>query len=90
MTRYIIRRLAWMVVVLFGVAVVTFIIAFLVPGDPARLYAGSNASPASIAIIHHQLGLDRPVYIQFVDYIDRKSTRLNSSHHRLSRMPSSA
>lgn len=71
MTRYIIRRLGWMVVVLFGVAVVTFIIAFLVPGDPARLYAGSNASPASIAIIHHQLGLDRPVYIQFADYMWR-------------------
>jgi ABC-type dipeptide/oligopeptide/nickel transport system permease component len=71
MTLYIIRRLGWMVVVLFGVAVVTFIIAFLVPGDPARLYAGSNASPASVAIIHHQLGLDRPVYVQFADYMWR-------------------
>src|SRR5712692_12050835 len=71
MKGYIIRRLLWMVVVLFGVAVVTFAIAFLVPGDPARLYAGSNASPASIAIIHHQLGLDRPVYVQFADYLWR-------------------
>ena len=60
-----------MVVVLFGVAVVTFALAFMVPGDPARLYAGTNASPAAVKIIHHQLGLDRPVYIQFFDYIWR-------------------
>jgi ABC-type dipeptide/oligopeptide/nickel transport system permease component len=71
MTAYIIRRLLWMVLVLFGVAAITFVIAFLVPGDPARLYAGTNASPKSIAIIHHQLGLDRPIYVQFADYMWR-------------------
>ncbi|HXN58792.1 MAG TPA: ABC transporter permease, partial [Candidatus Angelobacter sp.] len=71
MKGYILRRLLWMVVVLFGVAVVTFAIAFMVPGDPARLYAGTNASPAAVKIIHHQLGLDRPVYIQFFDYVWR-------------------
>ncbi|MDQ6709393.1 MAG: ABC transporter permease [Candidatus Dormibacteraeota bacterium] len=71
MTLYILRRLGWMVVVLFGVAVVTFVIAFLVPGDPARLYAGTNASPATVKIIHHQLGLDRPLLIQFGDYLWR-------------------
>jgi ABC-type dipeptide/oligopeptide/nickel transport system permease component len=71
MTVYIIRRLAWMVLVLFGVAAITFVIAFLVPGDPARLYAGTNASPAAIKIIHHQLGLDRPLWTQFGDYMWR-------------------
>src|ERR1700730_2764817 len=71
MKGYILRRLLWMVVVLFGVAVVTFAIAFMVPGDPARLYAGTNASPAAVKIIHHQLGLDRPVYTQFFDYLWR-------------------
>ncbi|MDQ6884818.1 MAG: ABC transporter permease [Candidatus Dormibacteraeota bacterium] len=71
MTLFILRRLGWMVVVLFGVAVVTFVIAFLVPGDPARLYAGTNASPATVKIIHHQLGLDRPLLIQFGDYLWR-------------------
>jgi peptide/nickel transport system permease protein len=71
MTGYVLRRLAWMVLVLFGVAAVTFAIAFLVPGDPARLYAGTNASPAAVKIIHHQLGLDRPVLIQFADYLWR-------------------
>lgn len=71
MTAYIIRRLLWMVFVLLGVAAITFVIAFLVPGDPARLYAGSNASPAAIKIIHHQLGLDRPLWTQFGDYMWR-------------------
>jgi peptide/nickel transport system permease protein len=60
-----------MVLVLFGVAAITFVIAFLVPGDPARLYAGTNASPAAIKIIHHQLGLDRPLWTQFGDYMWR-------------------
>jgi len=71
MTAYIIRRLLWMVLVLFGVSAITFVIAFLVPGDPARLYAGTNASPAAIKIIHHQLGLDRPLWTQFADYMWR-------------------
>jgi peptide/nickel transport system permease protein len=71
MTAYIVRRLLWMVLVLFGVAAITFVIAFLVPGDPARLYAGTNASPAAIKIIHHQLGLDRPLWTQFADYMWR-------------------
>lgn len=71
MTGYIARRLLWMVLVLFGVAAITFVIAFLVPGDPARLYAGTNASPAAVRIIHHQLGLDRPLYVQFLDYLWR-------------------
>jgi ABC-type dipeptide/oligopeptide/nickel transport system permease component len=71
MTGYIIRRLIWMILVLFGVAAITFVIAFLVPGDPARLYAGTNASPAAVKIIHHQLGLDRPLLAQFVDYLWR-------------------
>jgi len=71
MTVYIIRRILWMVLVLFGVAAITFVIAFLVPGDPARLYAGTNASPAAIKIIHHQLGLDRPLWTQFGEYMWR-------------------
>lgn len=71
MTAYIFRRLLWMVLVLFGVAAITFVIAFMVPGDPARLYAGTNASPRAVAIIHHQLGLDRPIYVQFADYMWR-------------------
>src|SRR3981081_3922400 len=71
MTAYIVRRLLWMVLVLVGVAAITFVIAFLVPGDPARLYAGTNASPAAVKIIHHQLGLDRPVLVQFADYLWR-------------------
>ena len=71
MTAYIVRRLLWMVLVLFGVAAITFVIAFLVPGDPARLYAGTNASPAAVKIIHHQLGLDRPLWTQFGSYMWR-------------------
>jgi peptide/nickel transport system permease protein len=57
--------------VIFGVSIITFILAFLMPADPARVYAGSNASVATVAHIREQMGLNRPVPIQYGDYIWR-------------------
>ena len=56
---------------LAGVVIVTFLLARALPGDPAAYYAGSSATPASIAQIRAQLGLDRPLPAQFVDYVSR-------------------
>ena len=56
---------------LIGVVVVTFLLARALPGDPAAYYAGSSATPASIAQIRAQLGLDRPLVVQFGDYVWR-------------------
>lgn len=70
MTRYIIRRLLWGVALLFIVAALTFVLFDLLPsGDPAKLRAGRTATPQAIAHIRHELGLDKPVYTQFYDYI---------------------
>jgi peptide/nickel transport system permease protein len=68
---YIVRRLLMAVGVIFGVSIITFILAFLMPADPARVYAGSNASVATVAHIREQMGLNRPVPIQYGDYIWR-------------------
>ncbi len=70
MVRYIIRRLLWGIVLIILVSALTFILFNVLPGaNPAQLRAGRNASPAIIARITHELGLDKPVYTQFYDYM---------------------
>lgn len=69
MLSYLIRRLALAVVVLFGLLVATFFIIHLVPGDPVRIVLAGRASPATIARVRHQLGLDRPLWTQFWLYL---------------------
>ena len=69
MTAYLSRRFAGMVVVMLMVAAIVFVIARVVPGDPAAVMLGSNATPADVAALRAQLGLDRPLPMQFVLYI---------------------
>jgi peptide/nickel transport system permease protein len=70
MTKYIIRRLLWVVVLLFLVSLLTFVIFYLLPSaDPAQLRAGRQPSPALIAQIRHTLGLDKPWYAQYFHYM---------------------
>jgi peptide/nickel transport system permease protein len=71
MLSLIARRLAFLVLVVFGVSVITFIIANAVPGDPARLMAGPRATPEQIADMRVQLGLDRPLAERYVRYVGR-------------------
>ena len=72
MTRYIIRRLLWVIVLLFLVSALTFVIFYLLPSaDPAQLRAGRQPSPALVASIRHQLGLDKPWYEQYFHYMKR-------------------
>ncbi len=61
MGKYIVRRLLWMVVVLFFVSLITFLLAFAVPGDPAKSIAGTHATPEILDRIRHNLGLDQPL-----------------------------
>jgi peptide/nickel transport system permease protein len=70
MTRYIINRLLWMIVLLFGVSFITFLIFYLLPSaNPALLRAGHQPSPALVKSITHQLGLDKPWYVQYFNYM---------------------
>lgn len=68
-TRIIIPRLILLFFVVFGVAVITFTISHLIPGDPARMIAGDRASAETLENIRRNLGLDRPVVEQFTIYI---------------------
>jgi peptide/nickel transport system permease protein len=72
MVNYIARRLLGAVVLLLVISAVTFLIFYVIPsGDPAAARAGRNPSPALVASIRHQLGLDRSLTHQYLDYTDR-------------------
>ena len=65
------HRLVWFVPTLLGLLVVTFVISRVVPADPVALVAGETATPAQIEALRRDLGFDRPLPVQFVDYIGR-------------------
>src|SRR5207253_5108859 len=70
MTKYIIRRLLWVTVLLFVVSALTFVIFYLLPSaDPAQLRAGRQPNPQLVEQIRHNLGLDKPWYEQYFSYM---------------------
>ncbi|MBV9352934.1 MAG: ABC transporter permease, partial [Mycobacterium sp.] len=69
MTRTIARRLLSVIPVMGVVAVCVFLLLHLAPGDPAAIMAGDNATPQNIAAIRTKLGLDQPLWWQFVTWI---------------------
>src|SRR5438094_2892589 len=72
MGRYIIRRLLWVIFVLLAITLFTYFIFFkLPPGDPAVRFAGKQPTPAAIAEVKKQFGLDKPFYVQYVRFVKR-------------------
>ena len=69
MGRFVLRRLISTVLLMLGVVLMTFALARLLPGDPARLIAGARASPEAVDALRVQLGLDAPITTQFARYI---------------------
>jgi peptide/nickel transport system permease protein len=69
MIGYLARRFLASALILIGVTMVTFALAFLMPADPVRQIAGRNATPETVESIRHQLGLDRPVPEQYATYL---------------------
>jgi peptide/nickel transport system permease protein len=68
--RLVRERLAMLVLVLSGVSVVTFLMSHVLPGDPAAALAGPRPSKEVLRTIRHQFGLDRPLPIQYVSYLN--------------------
>jgi peptide/nickel transport system permease protein len=71
MTTYILRRVFLMVPVAFLVTVGVFMLIHLSPGDPALIVLGEDRSPQAIAQIHQELGLDKPLYVQYFIWVNR-------------------
>jgi peptide/nickel transport system permease protein len=72
--RYVLNRVALGLVVLFGLAVATFLIIHLVPGDPVRQALGGVASPEQVKQVRDQLGLNDPLPSQFSHYLSDSAT----------------
>ncbi len=70
LVRLIVRRLLYLLLVLFGLSIVTFSLSHIVPGDPARLMAGPRASKSAVDKIREKYGLNDPLPVQYVDYVN--------------------
>lgn len=70
MLRYTLKRLLYGLLVILGVVTLVFFLFNILPGDPARMMLGQRADAESIEIINHDLGRDKPVAIQFLNYIN--------------------
>jgi peptide/nickel transport system permease protein len=67
--QFILRRLALMIPVLFGITLVVFALLQLIPGDPVQTMLGLQARPESVAALRQELGLDRPLWEQYLRYL---------------------
>jgi len=71
MLQYVIKRLLSTIPVLLGISLLLFFMLRMLPGDPAQVLAGEMASPEDIRLIRHQLGLDRPMHVQYAFFLSR-------------------
>jgi len=72
MTQFILRRLLSMLPVLFIVSMIAFGLLYVLPGDPAVAILGENAgSQDTYLALRHDLGLDQPVYVQYLNWLGR-------------------
>jgi len=68
---FLLRRLGWAIGIVFAVTTLTFLLNRAIPGDPARMVAGPQARPADVARIREQLGLERPIAVQYGIFLRR-------------------
>jgi peptide/nickel transport system permease protein len=66
----LINRLLWLIFVLFGISLLIFTISHVIPADPARLMVGPHAAPEEVAAIRRQMGLNDPLPVQYLRYVD--------------------
>lgn len=71
MIAYTIRRLLMLIPVLIGMSIITFSIVHALPGDPARAILGERASAEQIAEVRESMGLDKPLYVQYFNYVGK-------------------
>ena len=69
MSQYIVRRFLQMIPIAFGILTLVFSLIHLIPGDPARQIAGENARPEDIIAVRKALGLDQPLWTQYITYV---------------------
>ncbi|HWI64333.1 MAG TPA: nickel ABC transporter permease [Symbiobacteriaceae bacterium] len=86
MWRYVLRRLMQTIPILFGVSVLIFLFVRMIPGDPARLMAGPQATLEEIEVVRQDLGLDKAPVQQYLDYFG-KALKGNFGKSMRTRLP---
>lgn len=71
MLLYVLKRVLSTVPVLIGISFMLFFMLRMLPGDPAQVLAGEMATPEEVALIRHQLGLDKPIHVQYGHFLAR-------------------
>lgn len=66
---FLLKRVAYAFLILIGITFITFILTYIIPADPVRMLAGRSATPETVESIRQQLGLDRPLIIQYLNYL---------------------
>lgn len=69
MFRYLLKRIVSMIPIIIGLSILMFILSRLMPGDSVRLALGPDATATQIAQLEHELGLDKPLFMQYFDYL---------------------
>ena len=69
MTQFLIRRIFWAIFLFFVATIITYLIFWVIPSDPAALAAGKSATPADIARVSHFLHLDEPIWKQYLRFV---------------------
>ena len=69
LTTYVLERIGYTLILILGITLITFFLSHVVPSDPAALYAGAHPQAAQIAAARHRLGLDQPLYIQYLLFL---------------------
>jgi peptide/nickel transport system permease protein len=69
--RYVVSRALSTLLMLVGIVVITFLLTHVIPADPARVAAGLRATPEQVAAVRQAMGLDDPLYLQFVHFLSQ-------------------
>lgn len=70
MILYILQKLGYALLTLFGVVTIVFFLFTILPGDPARMMLGQNETAEQVDIVKKKYGFDRPIYIQYLSYLN--------------------
>jgi peptide/nickel transport system permease protein len=79
-SRYIIRRLLWAVALFIAVTAITYVIFFMIPADPAAQACGQRATPECVASARKFFGLDKPVPVQYYNFMKRLIVHQDLGH----------
>ena len=69
LVKYTIKRLVMLIPVILGVTLILYFVMSLAPGNPARQILGADATAEQVAALEHEMGLDKPIIVQYINYI---------------------